>query len=134
MNPSHVRENVFNVLHTIFEPDSVVKEETGTTDIVFKKNINGRITAVTVLSEKKKALTLKSAWIINNSGRHTPLANVQALAPTSKTDSRTSTIDKQGYSQKEKTNSVSNNSISNKGAKSNRLYKNLQIKKSIIAS
>ncbi|MBO5888612.1 MAG: hypothetical protein J6Q58_00550, partial [Clostridia bacterium] len=57
-----------------------------------KKNINGRITAVTILSEKKKALTLKSAWIIKNKQHISPTVDVQAPTITSKTRKSMNTV------------------------------------------
>ena len=60
-----------HVLRTVLDPDTVehTTDSGGTVSFVFKKNIDGNVTAVTVLSKKKKALTLKSAWI-SQEGQH----------------------------------------------------------------
>ena len=47
-------------------PDSIAKEldsDSGVVSVIFKKRIGDKVTAVTVVSEKKKALSLESAWI-----------------------------------------------------------------------
>lgn len=56
--------NFENVIETLIDPDNVSKaDRSGVSGIMFQKTINGRVTAITIVSEKKKALTLKSAWI-----------------------------------------------------------------------
>lgn len=92
------KDNIENVIETLLSPDSVetsdLNEQIG---ILFKKNIGGRITAITILSEKKKALTLKSAWIIKNKQHISPTTDEKSPVFTSET----------GWSM----NAVSNNSI-----------------------
>lgn len=91
--------NIENVLETVITPDdvSLVSDNNGTA-LRFEKRLDGRNIAITVTSTKKSTLTLKSAWIINESGGRTPSANATALAGTSKTSGRSST-----------TNSISKN-------------------------
>ena len=73
-------ENFREVLSAIFDPDTVEKSEdkSGVISLVFQKEYNGTTTAVTVVSEKKKALTLKSAWITKNGSHISPPSDVQA--------------------------------------------------------
>ena len=82
-------DNFDSVLLTIMKPDTVKPEvdKSGAISLVFKKEINGNVTAVTVVSEKKKALSLKSAWItVQKEKQHiSPPSDVQAPNPTSKT-------------------------------------------------
>lgn len=82
-------DNFDSVLRTIMKPDTVKPEvdKSGAISLVFKKEINENVTAVTVVSEKKKALSLKSAWItVQKEKQHiSPPSDVQAPNPTSKT-------------------------------------------------
>lgn len=82
-------DNFDSVLRTIMEPDTVKPEvdKSGAISLVFKKEVDGNVTAVTVVSEKKKALSLKSAWItVQKEKQHiSPPSDVQAPNPTSKT-------------------------------------------------
>ncbi len=82
-------DNFDSVLRTIMEPDTVKPEvdKSGTISLVFKKEVDGNVTAVTVVSEKKKALSLKSAWItVQKEKQHiSPPSDVQAPNPTSET-------------------------------------------------
>lgn len=82
-------DNFDSVLLTIMKPDTVKPEvdKSGAISLVFKKEINGNVTAVTVVSEKKKALSMKSAWItVQKEKQHiSPPSDVQAPNPTSKT-------------------------------------------------
>lgn len=82
-------DNFDSVLRTIMEPDTVKPEvdKSGAISLVFKKEVDGNVTAVTVVSEKKKALSLKSAWItMQKEKQHiSPPSDVQAPNPTSKT-------------------------------------------------
>lgn len=84
--------NIENVLETVITPDdvSLVSDNNGTA-LRFEKRLDGRNIAITVTSTKKSTLTLKSAWIINESGGRTPSANATALAGTSETSGRNST-------------------------------------------
>ena len=77
-------ENFVDVLEAIFEPDSVSGEmdSNNTVSLIFKKNNNGVTTAVTIVSEKKKALTLKSARITKKKQYISPPSDVQAPNPT----------------------------------------------------
>lgn len=93
-------DNVEDVIETLLTPDTVERSDlNGQTGILFKKNIGGRITAITILSEKKKALTLTSAWIIKNKQHISPTTDEKSSVSTSVT----------GWSM----NAVSNNSILN---------------------
>lgn len=87
------KNNIESVIETLVEPDSVERsDENGKVGIMFKKNINGRVMAITILSEKKKALTLKSAWIIKNKQHISPTDNASALPSTSKTGKSMNTV------------------------------------------
>lgn len=89
------QENFENIIETLIDPDSVSRtDQNGTRGILFQKEIGGRVTAITLVSEKKKALTLKSAWITKSGGR-TPSASADTLAGTSETNGRSSTKRKQ---------------------------------------
>lgn len=78
--------NIEDIIETIIEPDSIERSSKNDIDsIIFKKNINGNITAVTILSNKKKTLTLKSAWITKNKQYISPSPDVQASSFTSAT-------------------------------------------------
>jgi hypothetical protein len=94
------KDNIEDVIETLLSPDSVEHSDSnGQIGILFKKNIGGKITAITILSEKKKALTLKSAWIIKNKQHISPTTDEKSPVSTSIT----------GWSM----NAVSNNSIRN---------------------
>ena len=84
--------NIEDVLETILLPDDVtqVSDDSGTA-LRFEKYSGQRNIAITITSNKKSTLTLKSAWIISGSGGRTPSANTLALAGTSKTNGRSST-------------------------------------------
>lgn len=59
--------NVLDIIDTMLMPDGIRKEyneKSGVVSIVFEKVINERLMAITVLSNDKKRLTLKSARII----------------------------------------------------------------------
>lgn len=92
------QENFENIIETLIDPDSVSRtDQNGTRGILFQKEIGGRVTAITLVSEKKKALTLKSAWITKSGGR-TPSASADTLAGTPETNGRSSTKRKQATS------------------------------------
>lgn len=64
--------NALDVVDTILTPDNVRSEtDAGETSIIFEKVIDGKTTAVTILSNKKTRLTLKSAWINSKRGAST---------------------------------------------------------------
>lgn len=73
------------IIETITDPDRVTankNEKGGVTTLTFQKEMSGKTTAVTVLSEKKNTLTLKTAWI-NKNGRHiSQTTNAEALIST----------------------------------------------------
>lgn len=76
--------NFSSILETIISPSDVIPEtdNNGAISLVFSKVINGKTTAVTIVSEKKRALTLKSARI-NRKGQYiSPPSDVQAPNPT----------------------------------------------------
>ena len=60
-------------------------DQNGNVGIMFQKEIDGRVTAITIVSEKKKALTLKSAWITKRKQATSPSSNAEALNSTSET-------------------------------------------------
>lgn len=108
--------NFENIIETLIEPETVTRsDENGRVGIVFKKEIDGKVTAITIMSEKKKALTLKSAWITKEKQSTTPTSNVQALNLTSETGGRIKT--------------AFDNSISENGKKVNPKRKNNQNKR-----
>jgi len=106
-------DNFLSVLEAIFEPDSVSveKDSNNVVSLIFKRNNNGITTAVTIVSEKKKALTLKSARIIKKKQHISPPSDVQASNPTSNNE--------------RSMNTVSNNIISKKETKINPLSKKI---------
>lgn len=103
------QSNFENVIDTIIAPDTVSSDNAnGSVGIIFKKEIDGKVTAVTIMSDKKKALTLKSAWITKTKQSISSTANANALTSTSET--------------KGSMNSVSDNSISKTDGKVNKKY------------
>lgn len=87
------QDNIETIIETIIEPDTIEGvNENGVVKIIFKKEIDGKITAITVLSEKKKALTLKSARITKNKQHISPTDNASALPSTSKTGKSMNTV------------------------------------------
>ena len=79
------KEKLEDIIETIVEPDSVSKEvdDSGKVSILFEKVLNGRNLAITILSNKKNALTLKSARVFKNS--ISPSNDAKASRSTSKT-------------------------------------------------
>lgn len=103
------QSNFENVIDTIIAPDTVSSDNAnGSVGIIFKKEIDGKVTAVTIMSDKKKALTLKSAWITKTKQSISSTVNANALTSTSET--------------KGSMNSVSDNSISKIDGKVNKKY------------
>lgn len=86
--------NIENIIETVIAPDDVVlaSDENGTA-LKFIKELDGKNVALTITSTKKSTLTLKSAWIIENSEGRTPSANATASAGTSETSGRNLTTD-----------------------------------------
>lgn len=82
------RENFIRILDAIFDPDGVesLVDASGATTLVFNKDVEGRVTAVTIVSEKKKALTIKSAWITKKGQHISPPSDVQAPNQTPKSE------------------------------------------------
>ena len=96
-------KNFSQIIDTIADPDKVraeVNEKSGLTSVIFVKENNGVTTAVSVLSEKKKALTLKSAWIINKKRSTSPTPDAEAPRSTSETGRRIKTTSNNKYSTK----------------------------------
>lgn len=80
------QENFENIIDTLIEPDTVTRsDENNIVGLKFQKEIGGRVTAITVMSEKRKALTLKSAWIQKEKQHISPPSNAEALNITSET-------------------------------------------------
>ena len=103
------QSNFENVIDTIIAPDTVSSDNAnGSVGIIFKKEIDGKVTAVTIMSDKKKALTLKSAWITKTKQSISSTVNANALTSTSET--------------KGSMNSVSDNSVSKTDGKVNKKY------------
>ncbi len=84
------------VLEAICAPSNVISEidENGVVSLIFSKEVNGETTAVTIVSEKKKALTLKSARINKKGQRISPPSDVRAPNPTPKSEWSMNTIPK----------------------------------------
>ena len=99
--------NFENIIETLIAPDSVSKLADGHREgVVFNKEIDGRVTAVALISEKKKALTLKSAWITKEKQSTSLTPNAQALNVTSETGQRLKTVSSNSISENaEKVNS-----------------------------
>ncbi len=81
-------DNFNKVVDAVLKPDSVTSsiDNSGTVTLVFEKESDGKTTAVTIVSEKKKALTLKSAWITKKGQHISPPSDVQAPNQTSNSE------------------------------------------------
>lgn len=80
------QENFENIIDTLIEPDTVSRtDENGVSGLMFQKEIGGKVTAITVVSEKRKTLTLKSAWIQKEKQHISPPSNAETLNRTSET-------------------------------------------------
>ncbi len=87
--------NIEYVVRTIAEPDEVTAqtdEKSGVTTLIFKKEIEGRTTAITIFSEKRKTLTLKTAWIIKNGQHISPPFDAKAPNTTPKSELSLDTV------------------------------------------
>ena len=79
-------ENFENIIETLIEPDNVTRsDQNGVNGIIFQKEIDGKVTAITIVSDKKKALTLKSAWITKTKQATSLSLNAETLSSTSET-------------------------------------------------
>lgn len=108
------QENFEDIIETIISPDTITRSDEGNqVGIMFTKEIDGRVTAITIVSEKKKALTLKSAWITKKKQSTSPTPDVQAPSLTSETGRRIKTTSTSSISQ----NAENVNSESQKGKK-----------------
>lgn len=87
-------KNIENIIETVIEPTDVtrVSDKNGVA-LKFTKDIDGKNVALTITSTKKSTLTLKSAWIIENSEGRTPSASAETLAGTPETNGRNLTTD-----------------------------------------
>lgn len=87
-------KNIENIIETVIEPTDVtrVSDKNGVA-LKFTKEIDGKNVALTITSTKKSTLTLKSAWIIENSEGRTPSASAETLAGTPETNGRNLTTD-----------------------------------------
>ena len=80
------QDNFEDIIETLIEPDSVRRtDQNDNVGIMFQKEIDGRVTAITIVLEKKKALTLKSAWITKRKQATSLSSNAEALNSTSET-------------------------------------------------
>lgn len=108
------QENFEDIIETIISPDTITRSDEGDqVGIMFTKEIDGRVAAITIVSEKKKALTLKSAWITKKKQSTSPTPDVQAPSLTSETGRRIKTTSINSISQ----NAENVNSESQKGKK-----------------
>ena len=99
-------------------------DNNGVVSLVFKRTNNGTITAVTIASVKKKALTLKSARITKKKQHISPLSDVQASNPTSKNERSMNTVSTDSISEKsEKVNTSDEKSSAKRGKKSKKRSK-----------
>ncbi len=105
------RANIENIIETIIKPDSVKMEidKNNVNTVIFEKSIQGKNIAITVLSNKKNALTLKSARIMKE----------QYISPSSDAEAPHSTSKALGGLD----TALSDNSISEKTEKVNALEK-----------
>lgn len=87
-------KNIENIIETVIEPTDVtrVSDKNGVA-LKFTKEIDGKNVALTITSTKKSTLTLKSAWIVENSEGRTPSASAETLAGTPETNGRNLTTD-----------------------------------------
>lgn len=85
-------QNIEDLVEAMIDPDDVKPDvaDTGPAIKFFKKVGNTNV-ALTITSKKKGTLTLKSAWIIEESGGRTPSSNAYALERTPEANSRSST-------------------------------------------
>lgn len=108
------QDNFEDIIETLIEPDSVRRtDQNGNVGIMFQKEIDGRVTAITIVSEKKKALTLKSAWITKRKQATSPSSNAEALNSTSETLPRIEPVSTNSIAE----NAENVNSESQKGKK-----------------
>ena len=88
-------DNFEYVIETIADPDEVTSEKdekSGVLSLIFKKEIAGKTTAITIFSEKRKALTLKTAWIIKKEQHISQPTNAEALIRTPEARSSMDTV------------------------------------------
>lgn len=79
-----ITENNFSaIIETITDPSKVTLDRN---DLMFIKELNGKVIAISVISNKKKNITLKSARIINKKTAPTT-DSAEAFSSTSKTGS-----------------------------------------------
>ena len=84
--------NIEDLVEAMIAPDDVKADVADTGPALkFEKTVGNTNVALTITSKKKGTLTLKSAWIIENSGGRTPSSNADALENTPETNSRSST-------------------------------------------
>lgn len=108
------QDNFEDIIETLIEPDSVRRtDQNVNVGIMFQKEIDGRVTAITIVSEKKKALTLKSAWITKRKQATSPSFNAEALNSTSETLPRIEPVSTNSIAE----NAKNVNSESQKGKK-----------------
>jgi hypothetical protein len=103
-------DNIFDVIDTMLEPEKINKKfdkESGVTSIVFEKTTDGRFTSITVLSNDKRRLALKSARINKKRRVVSPSAQSAESGKSSTSETLRSF------------NSSNNNSISDKSEKVN---------------
>lgn len=95
-------DDFYRILETVVDPENVniSIDKSGTIALILEKEINGKVTVITVSSDKKKSLSLKSAWIKKEKQHISPPINAEAKTITPET--------------KGSMNAVSDNSISQK--------------------
>ena len=97
-------DNFEKIIKTIAQPDSVSSEtdkKSGVVSVIFKKEIDGKTTAITIFSEKKKAFTLKTARITKKEQHISQPVNAKALTSTPKAKSSMNAVSINSISQPE---------------------------------
>lgn len=136
-----ITENNFStIIETITDPSKVTLDRN---DLMFIKELNGKVIAISVISNKKKNITLKSARIINKKTAPTT-DSAEAFSSTSKTgsslavfnnsisNSETNVNSSAVESLKNNENATNNDENSNKDIKFS-LKKPIEYKKNLIA-
>ena len=90
-------DNFETIIAAIATPDTITAEKdekSGAISVIFKKEIKGKTTAITVFSEKKKAFTLKTARITKKEQHISQPTNAEALITTPEAKSSMNAVSK----------------------------------------
>ena len=115
--------NIDIIIETVMSPDTIEKsvDSSGTVSLIFKKEVQGKVSAVTVLSQKKKALTLKSAWITKEKQHISPPSDVQAPNQTPTSELSMNAVSNNSIPQTEEKSTVSEEKVSDNIRKSRKI-------------